>query len=78
MMLWFFFSRYLQLIRSRHHQEMLPTTNTHASKYQCQVFALDQLEEDLVLTYIVGKPLIESPSLLREVFKFNGEDVSQE
>ena len=73
-------NRYLQLIRSRYHQEMLPST--HGPHSQCQLFALNQLEEDLVLTYIVGKHLIESPSLLREVFKFNKEerkiDVSQE
>ena len=38
--------------------------------HQSSVFQLEQLEEDFVLTFIVGKPLIKRASLLRRVFKF--------
>ena len=33
-------------------------------------FQLTQLEEDIVASYIAGKPLIHKPSLLRTIFKF--------
>jgi hypothetical protein len=33
-------------------------------------FQLAQLEEDIVASYIAGKPLIHKPSLLRTIFKF--------
>ena len=32
-------------------------------------FQLTQLEEDIVASYIAGKPLIHKPSLLRTIFK---------
>ena len=66
-------SRMMQLIRSRYHGSM---------DSQCQVptFQLDQLLEDLTLTFIVGKPFIESSSKFRKVFKFKKQElgVSQE
>lgn len=51
-----------------------------SSIHPCQqvpAFQLEQLEEDFVLTFITGKPLIESPALLRKVFKFK-KDQKQE
>ena len=40
------------------------------SQYQMPHFQLECLEKDFMLTFVAGKPLIESPSLLRKVFKF--------
>ena len=46
-------------------------------RQQVPAFQLEQLEEDFVLTFITGKPLIDSASLLRKVFKFK-KDQKQE
>lgn len=59
-------NNFLELMRSRYQ----PTS-------QEMPFHLEQLEEDLVVTFIVGKPHIESPLLLRTVFKFK-KDPKQE
>ena len=50
---------FLQLIRSR---------------YQMPHFQLEWLEKDFVITFLAGKPLIESPTLLRNVFKFKKQE----
>ena len=50
-------SSFLQLLLSRY----LPESRT---------FQADKLEDDLLSTFIAGKPLIENPSLLRIVFQF--------
>ena len=50
-------SSFLQLLRSRYIPES-------------REFQADKLEEDLVSTFVVGKPIIGNPSLLRTVFKF--------
>lgn len=39
-------------------------------RQQVPAFQLEQLEEDLVVAFIRGKPLIEAPSLLRNLFNF--------
>lgn len=38
---------------------------------------LEKLEEDFIVSFITGKPLIESPAhnQLRKVFKFKKEDL---
>lgn len=64
----------LQLIRSRYQPPSAPTSQLP--------FQLDRLEEDIVSTFIVGKPLIEASSQIRKVFKFKemkrGMGVAQE
>lgn len=42
-----------------------------------QALHFDKLEEDVVLTFIVGKPLIDTPSHLRKVFQFKMEKQEQ-
>ena len=49
------------------------TSLTHRYREQVPMFALEQLEEDVVGEFIAGKPLIKSESLLRTVFKFKKE-----
>ena len=50
------------------------TWSSQKPRRQVPAFQLDQLEEDLVQTFITGKPLIQSPSLLRKVFKFKKDE----
>ena len=40
------------------------------ARHQLPMFALEQLEEDIVADFIAGKPLIKSETLLRTIFKF--------
>lgn len=65
----------LQLMRSRyqpicHASLSADSTGSAYLVHQSPVFQLEELEEDFVLTFIVGKPLIKRASLLRKVFKF--------
>ena len=48
---------YLQLIRSRY--------QTH-----CESFHLEQLKKDILINFIVGKPIIIIPKDFKEVFRF--------
>ncbi len=57
---------FVQLMRSRYR------TTSHDKAVH-----FDKLEEDVVLTFIVGKPLIGDPSLLRTVFQFKMEKQEQ-
>ena len=80
---------FLQLLRSRYQPTSQDTPMLACSalvslsfgsphpRQQLPTFHLQQLEEDLVLTYITGKPLIESPALLRKVFKFKKESTQE-
>lgn len=67
---------FLQLIRSRY-QPISSSALVSLSWNSVHPFHLEQLEEDLIVTFITGKSLIESPSLLRTVFKFK-KDQKQE
>ena len=48
---------------------------TSSSDKTCMQF--DKLEEDIVLSFIMGKPLIGDPSQLRTVFQFKVEKQEQ-
>ena len=75
-------SNFLQLVRSRYQPTipeerpaLLPPSSSLAwASIRCRqkvpVFQLGQLEEDMVTSFITGKPLIKSPLLLRIIFKF--------
>ena len=56
-------NRFFELLRSRYQP-----VSTSEGAFPTMYF--DRLEEDLISTFIVGKPLIDSPSQLRTVFKF--------
>ena len=80
---------FLQLLRSRYQPTSQDTPMLACSalvslswgamhpRQQVPAFHLQQLEEDLVLCFITGKPLIESPALLRTVFKFKKESTQE-
>ncbi len=68
---------FLELLRSRYqptYQDQ-PTLEWSFAHPQCQVqaFQLDKLEEDLVRTFVTGKPLILTPSQLRKVVEFRDQ-----
>ena len=79
-------NEFLQLIRSRYRppledsasavqqdpKQITLSISEHAlHKLTRQpAFQLAQLEEDIIASYIAGKPLIHKPSLLRTIFKF--------
>ena len=42
-------------------------------RYHAGTFHFQKLDEDLVLKFIAGKPIIERPSQLRKVFQFKEE-----
>lgn len=77
---------FLQLMRSRYQptsqdQPMLASSalvslswSSLHPRRQMPAFHLDKLEEDLVSTFISGKPLIEAPSQLRKVFRFKKDE----
>ena len=84
-------SSFLQLIRSRYQPTStsqdepvvassalvsLSWSSAHMRR-QVPAFQLDKLEEDLVVAFIVGKPLIESPAHLRKPFKFKKDKKEQ-
>ncbi len=58
-------SSFLQIIRSRYESPKSSVKTTDKPGFQ-----LKHLEEDLVRQFIAGKPLIESPSSIRTLFKF--------
>ena len=67
----------LELIRSRHcfitpdkPTAELPSCSFVHLHNQMSAFQLDKLEEDLVSTFIAGKPKIEAPAQLRRVVEF--------
>ncbi len=61
-------SDFLQIIRSRYEKSSDKITQG-PSKDEPE-FKLKHLEEDLVRLFNAGKPLIESPSSIRTLFKF--------
>lgn len=75
-------SSFLQLMRSRYqptsqNMSMMASCTLNSQSrsptflhQQLSTFQMEQLEEDFVLMFITGKPLIESPDGLRKVFKF--------
>jgi hypothetical protein len=78
---------FLQLLRSRYQptsqdQPMLASSTLVSLSWssihphrQMPTFHLDILEEDLVSTFISGKPLIEAPSELRKPFCFKKAEI---
>lgn len=69
---------FLQLIRSRYVTSLDDSGSPvaiHHPKEPTSKFQLAQLEQDIIATFIAGKPLIHvSPSQLRTVFKFKSSD----
>ena len=70
---------FLQLIRSRYVTSLNDSGSSvaiHHPKEPTAKFQLAQLEQDIIATFIAGKPYIhnESPSQLRTLFKFKSSD----